>query len=142
MHNGALELIEKNAAGGAVTTGAAVSAQANKWFYIAAVGDTENMYLYFYTTDSQGNVIGGQVGSAKAYAGTMNDSTDPLWIGGRADIPNSIANNNVFIGLVDEVQLWNEAKDTSYLAGRAQLLVPEPITLVILGLGGLLIRRK
>jgi hypothetical protein len=142
MHSGALELIEKNAAGGAVTTGAAVSAQANKWFYVAAVGDTENMFLYFYTTDSQGKVIGGQVGSAKAYAGTMNDSTDPLWIGGRADIPNSIANNNVFIGLVDEVQLWNEAKDTSYLDGRAQLLVPEPITLVILGLGGLLIRRK
>jgi|GEM_PF-3430694 len=142
IHNAALELIEKNAAGGNVTTAGAVSIQANKWFYVGATGDSEYMYLYFYTTDNAGNIVGGQVGTAQAYAGTMRDSTDPLWIGGRADVPNPISSNNVFIGLVDEVQLWNEYKDGAYFADRAQLLIPEPITLVVLGLGGLLIRRK
>ncbi|HAL44539.1 MAG: hypothetical protein A2Y12_07315 [Planctomycetes bacterium GWF2_42_9] len=141
IHNGALELIEKNAAAGTVTTAGSVSVQADEWFYIAATGDTEFMSLYFYTKDNAGNIIGGQVGTAAAYAGTMNDSTDPLWIGGRLDIINPVTNNNGFIGLVDEVQLWNEYKDASYFAARAEM-IPEPITLVILGLGGLLIRRK
>jgi hypothetical protein len=148
IHNSCLELIEKNGAGGAVTAnnaaagGVTSTITANKWFYVAATGDTEFMSIYFYTTDNAGNVIGGQVGTAAAYAGTMNDSTDPLWIGGRLDEANTVLSNNGFVGLADEVQLWNESKDGTYFADRAQLLVPEPITLVILGLGGLLIRIK
>jgi hypothetical protein len=147
IHNSCLELIEKNAANGAVTVNNALaggitsSFTANKWFYVAATGDSEFMTVYLYTKDDAGNVVGGQVGTAAAYAGTMNDSTDPLWIGGRLDIINPVTNNNGFIGLVDEVQLWNEYKDTSYLISRAEM-IPEPMTLVILGLGGLLIRKK
>jgi hypothetical protein len=147
IHNGALELIEKNSSNSNVTKAASVSVSANRWFYVAAVGDgDEVLSLYFYTTNDSGDLIGGLLATA-TYDGTMKDSTDPLWIGARVDIPNPITNNtngtnNGFIGLVDEVRYWNNAQDAAYIADRAQLLIPEPITLVILGLGGLLIRRK
>lgn len=141
IYKGALDLIQKNSAGGTVRPAAAVSIAADKWFYVGATGDSENISLYFYTEDALGNIVGGQVGAAAAYNGTMFDGSDPLWIGGRADVPNSILSNNVFIGLVDEVQLWNEYKDASYFAARAEM-IPEPITMVMLALGGLLIRRK
>jgi len=141
IHNGALELIEKNSSSGAVTTAGSVSVVADRWFYVSAVADGENISIYFYTTDDNGDLVGGLVATG-AYNGTILDSTSPLWIGGRADVPNPISSNNVFVGLVDEVRLWDEAVDDTYIASRAALLVPEPMTLVILGLGGLLIRKK
>jgi hypothetical protein len=150
LHYSSLELIELNSAGGAAyvnrstspTTGIKSTISADRWFYVAAVADgLDTMSVYFYTTDNSGNVIGGLVANG-AYNGTINDGTAPLWIGGRYDVPNAISNNNAFEGLADEVQLWNEAKDGTYFADRAQLLVPEPMTIAILALGGLLIRRK
>jgi hypothetical protein len=143
IHSGKLELIQKNSMGGAVTVAStsAVAPVANKWFYVAAVGNGDDtISLYFYVKDINGNVIGGLVGTG-AYDGSMYNSTSPFWVGGREDIYNPITDNNGFIGLADEVRIWDEAKDTTYLAARAAM-IPEPATMAILALGGLLLRRK
>jgi len=135
IHNGALEIIEKNSSGTNVTvtddvTLAALGVEAGEWFHVAVTGDGSTLTLW----------LNGVAIASGAYDGTMTDSTAPFWIGGRTDMAAS--SNNAFIGLVDEVRIWNEAKDAAYMQAQAAA-IPEPATIALLVLGGLgLVRRK
>jgi len=117
---------------GSVFTSAAVSATAGQWqeYVVARSGNVLDLYF------------GGALVSSTAIAGTLGAAPDPLLIGSRdaADGRNFTMN-----GLVDNVAIWNRALSPAEIAetynnGNGMLLapsvtVPEPATLVLVGLG-------
>jgi len=106
----------------------------NQWFAIVAVSDGENLSLYLdkvlvaQLTGMTGDTrIGiGEGAGGDNWAGTWSVGRG-MWNGGHGD--------RIF-GNIDEVRISNTALDP------CSFLIPEPTTILILGLGGLSLLRK
>lgn len=69
----------------------------NEWLHVAFTNDGEMASLY----------INGEIVSEGEIPGALNTIDDPLRIAQDCDRPN-----NVFMGMIDEVRLWNRALST------------------------------
>ncbi len=99
----------------------------NVWYHLAFVRDYDsdsnvtNSYIY---------INGNQVASG-SFSGKYNSTQSPLRI---ADSTDSQGNHYGIGGIFDEIRYTGQALDT--------FGVPEPATIAILGIGGLIFRRK
>ena len=105
------------------------------WTHIAVVADfidgagADSNSVSFY-------VNGTQLGSSVALTQTSIEANAyPLVIGAATD-----RGHGAFIGLLDDVRLYNNALSGNEVEGL--LLVPEPATVALLGLGGLALLRR
>ena len=93
------------------------------WHHVAATydGNTKRIYL-----------DGVEIGSGKA-VGALNVGAANFRIG-------STNGAEYFLGVIDDVRVYDEALDQTAIAGLAA--IPEPSSLALLGLGGLLVARR
>lgn len=78
----------------------------NEWHHLMAVYDASTVRLY----------VDGQLEASTPAPATMNERTDPVYIGGRSDRPTS----RNWTGQIDEVRIYNAALSESnlyYLSG-------------------------
>jgi len=104
--------------------------EANQWYYAAVVNDGATLSLYLDRNDGNGYVLQGTDPVAGELIGI-----ETSWAIGRGMYANSPA--DWFGGFIDEVRLSNTALDPSEF-----LFVPEPASLILLGLGGLWVSRR
>ena len=111
---------------------------ANTWHHVVATGSTSAGELKLY-------IDGVPVGTDPmdrnlTFNGTGGIGTPTLEIGRR-----NAGSTNLFDGLIDEVAIYGTALDASTITGHYNAgLVPEPGSLVLMGLGSLamLMRRR
>ena len=105
-------------AGGDLTDG--------EWHHVAVTYDsaTSTKRLYF---------DGVELGSGLVVANDLNVQATNFGIG-------YAFNTELFNGLIDDVRVYDEALDQTAIAGLAA--IPEPSSLALLGLGGLLVARR
>lgn len=122
---------------------------ANKWYFLAISYDgtktTDNVQFYKGSDTDAVTAVGGPKTLNK---GVMNVGANALVLGNERDHWAF-----AYDGYMDDVRIWGDAADSSgviglqdiqavYAADLANTSVPEPATMLLLGLGGLLIRRK
>lgn len=95
----------------------------NEWHHIAGVYDGTQYTLY---------IDGVQDGPSVLASGPIAAWSDPLTFGARS--------TKYFDGWIDDVRIFDDAQTQAQIQEWAG--VPEPMTIAILGLGGLLIRRR
>ena len=95
----------------------------NEWHHIAGVYDGTQYTLY---------IDGVQDGPSIIASGPITAWGDPLTFGTRA--------TRYFDGWIDDVRIFDDAQTQAQIQEWAG--VPEPMTIALLGLGGLLIRRR
>jgi hypothetical protein len=103
---------------------------ADQWYYAAVVNDGSSMSLYLDSNDGSGYVLQG----TELVNGALFQN-ETSWSIGRGMFNNNPA--DWFIGLIDEVRLSNTA-----LSPDQFLFVPEPASLMLLGIGGLWVLRR
>jgi hypothetical protein len=96
----------------------------NSWYYVAVTWNGAQMTAYINGSQS-GNVVSQTVNPA-------NPAVN-LHIGEKPD-----HHTGPFDGYIDDVRFYDSALSQEEIAA----LMPEPATIILLGLGGLLIRRK
>jgi hypothetical protein len=103
-----------------------VSIDISTWAHIALVQDDANIFLY----------INGQLEASESN-GAAPTVLNPLnaYIGAYA---NPSSNSNFFNGLIDDVRIYDHALSQSEILA----IVPEPCSLMLLSLGGLILRRR
>jgi len=97
----------------------------NKWHHVAAVRNTTEDKLYLY--------IDGSFDATPVEDTTTNtlSGNEPLTIG-------RSHGDNYFTGIIDDVRIYNHALSENEI----RELIPEPATVLLLGLGGLTLRIK
>ena len=114
-----------------IDTGAG-SVLGGKWYYVTAVYNNKNMKVY---------LDGMPKGSGTFNYNTGTTSPDgPLAIGARVANSSPMA-NWYFGGSVDDVRIYNEALSDAKILELYQT-TPEPATLLLLGLGGVMLRKR
>jgi len=97
----------------------------NKWHHAAAVRNTIEDKLYLYI---DGNLD----------ATPIEDATTATLSGNEPFTIGRSHGDNYFEGLIDDVRIYNHALSP----GEIREIIPEPATVLLLGLGGLLIRKR
>ncbi len=99
-----------------------------QWYHVVGTYNNNSIKIYV-----NGQLEGSEkIGSVIPYVGST-----PLTIG---YFPYTESGSFSFNGLIDEVRIYNRALSDSEVTQLYN--VPEPATLLLLGLGGLLLRRK
>lgn len=102
-----------------------VSVALNGWAHVALVQDETNVRIYV-----NGNLANSVSDAGAPYMSNPNNATIGAYVFGTAV--------GFFNGLIDDVRIYNHALSQ----GEIQAIIPEPATLLLLGLGGLMLRRK
>jgi hypothetical protein len=97
---------------------------ADTWYHVAAVRDAVNSQINYY--------VNGQLTATLPFSNTDLSNTASLSIGRLSE-----KNNQYFKGPIDDVRIYNN----TLTAGEIAAIVPEPCTLILFGIGGLLLRR-
>jgi hypothetical protein len=116
------------------------------WYHVAVVYDGTNLDLndggtsdgtglIFYVNGVEVNVAGGNSNNATQ---ALSTSATDIALGAKFDGSLSSGASNGYPGLLDDVRFYNEALSASAVAA----LVPEPGSLALLGLGGLLVASR
>jgi hypothetical protein len=108
----------------------------NTWQHVAAVYDPDGSVNLYLNGALDGSFTTGVPSS-------IADTDAPLWIGQQFNLNGQGA----FIGLIDEVAIYNTALSGTQISNHYDVaVIPEPSTLVLLGLAGLtslsLLRRR
>lgn len=101
------------------------------WTHVAGTWDGSTYSIY----------LDGVLAGSVAGSGSILLGNDPLRLGQSAA---SGATNNGFFGLIDDARIYNNALSAAEIFNIANPTVPEPTTaaLAMLGLGGLVMRRR
>jgi len=107
--NGKLRFYSRNVNPISVDTTAGLTA--NKWYFVSAVHNSETKTRQIYVNGEAQIVTGGN--TSNTYTGTWkSDTSGPATIGGE---PINGEIRNRFTGLIDEVQIYDEALTTSQI---------------------------
>ena len=102
----------------------------NTWHHVAAVRDTQTDKLYIYL---DGNSDATPVADTTL---TTLATNEPFGVGHRVSTMPS--GDKYFGGLIDDVRIYNHALSQAEI----QEIIPEPGTVLLLGLGGIILRKK
>ena len=100
------------------------SFEADTWYHVAAVRDAVNSQISYY--------INGQLESTLPFSNADNSNTANLSIGRLSE-----ENAQYFKGPIDDVRIY----DNALTAGEIASIVPEPCTLLLLGIGAIVVRK-
>jgi hypothetical protein len=81
----------------------------NQWYHIAGVQDVDAGMIRIY--------VNGEPAGSKVLQGSGVSSDSPLFIGGR-NLFGSGKSGEGFIGLIDEVRIWNTARSAADIKGN------------------------
>jgi len=133
IKNGKLELVVRSASSSklSIVTDGVKSINDGLWHHIATVTD--------FSTGESSLYIDGQLDFTAIRTGSMlcdNDRFPTYYygVGTKVGASSTSAGSGGFMGYMDDVRVYNEIWNPEWL--------PEPATMALLGLGGLLLRRK
>jgi len=117
------------------TNNVAAEMPVGEWVHLASTYDGATLKLYV------NGILAVSAAETGAVWGTGGDGVTHFGIGGMYNNGGPYNPTQEFKGMMDDVRWYNSAMD---LAGvRASMIeVPEPITIALLGLGSLLLRRR
>jgi hypothetical protein len=108
------------------------SALPGTWYYVTAVYDNKNMKIY----------LNGELKNTTTFAYNTGNTTPDGALGIGARIHDGSPESGwYFGGGMDDVRIYNEALNADSIMHLYQT-TPEPATMALLGLGGLLLRRR
>jgi len=98
----------------------------NQWVHIAAVRDGSTKLIYINgVLDNTGTTLGVVTGkSTTVYSGCIESPETGLF--------------HMFNGLIDDIRIYNHALSPAEI----QQIIPEPATMLLLGLGAVMLRKK
>lgn len=102
------------------------SAPEDNWYHVAAVYDNKDMKIY----------LNGQFEVQTTFSYDASDTPDKNLAIGVRSFDTTL--EQYFKGKLDDIRIYNQALNANEVAA----LVPEPTTVLILGLGALMLRRK
>jgi len=102
------------------------------WYHVAAVYNNKNMQIY---------LNGALKDTATFSYNTGSTSPDGRLMIGAREVNGMLQSGWYYNGSMDDVRIYNEALSASYITQLYQT-TPEPATMGLLGLGGLLLRRR
>ena len=102
---------------------------ADAWYYVAAVRDAEKSEITYYINSSSGSGT-----LTLPFSNADNSNTANLSIGSLSE-----ENTQYFKGSIDDVYIYNRALSSAEI--NELYNVPEPVTLLLLGLGAIVARK-
>lgn len=132
--NGKVDIRSEGAFVGSVASTKSVTDGA--WHYIAMTWDQAAGTATLYVDGGSG-VAGGETDSM-AYTPAVNAYTST----GRNQFGKGTNNASEYTGAADELAIWTTALSASQIAAQYQAAVPEPGTLALFGIGGLMALRR
>jgi hypothetical protein len=97
----------------------------NTWYFITGTYDMSQIKLY----------VNGNLQGVTNYSGTYESNSEPLYIGHQ-----QYGSDRYYNGLLDDLRIYNNALTGNEI--KQLYNVPEPATLLLLGLGAAILRSK
>lgn len=133
----------RDGASGSLVSQSSTTVNTTDWHYVASTVDLTNSELKTYLFNSSGTLIGGTPLTSSITVTGWNVNTGTITLGDRT-IPDGSATQDIDEFSIDNVVLTQseiQARVNDMIAGN-QLVVPEPSSLGLLGLGTLLTLRR
>ena len=107
------------------TTYGTTPLQAEQWYHVAVTFEADHQKIYLDGVEKIND-------TDTDIASSIPNNNLPLLLG------YSLAENTYFNGLIDDVRIYDNALSQPEI----QAIIPEPATLLLLSLGGMMLRRK